>query len=175
MASFVALLRAVNVGGTGKLPMKRLVELCEQVGFTRVRTYIASGNAVFDSPLSDVQVKAALESAMLSDFGSPVPVAVRDAAALGAILRDNPFPDATPQQVMTIFLDQPTDEAMLAGVTGQSADEEVVLGRREIFVRYGAGVGVSKLRIPLAATGTARNMNTVAKLAEMLREQASTG
>ena len=50
MAAFVALLRAVNVGGTGKLPMSDLKEMCEALGFAGVRTYIASGNVVFSQP-----------------------------------------------------------------------------------------------------------------------------
>ena len=61
MTAYVALLRAVNVGGTGKLPMAELVRICEAIGFTGVRTYIASGNAVFASKASETRVKALLE------------------------------------------------------------------------------------------------------------------
>ena len=64
MAAYVALLRAVNVGGTGKLPMSDLKALCEKAGFGKVRNYIASGNVVFDSRETESQVKAALESAL---------------------------------------------------------------------------------------------------------------
>ncbi|HEY0489493.1 MAG TPA: DUF1697 domain-containing protein, partial [Telluria sp.] len=53
MTTFIALLRAVNVGGTGKLPMTELKAMCEAAGFTNVRTYIASGNVVFDSALAE--------------------------------------------------------------------------------------------------------------------------
>ena len=62
MTAFVALLRAVNVGGTGKLPMTELKAMCEELGFTGVRTYIASGNVVFASRKSETAVKAALEN-----------------------------------------------------------------------------------------------------------------
>ncbi|MGD0959984.1 MAG: hypothetical protein ABSB19_09260, partial [Methylomonas sp.] len=54
----------------------------------------------------------------------------------------------------------------LAGVKGRS-DEEISLGRREIYVYYASGIGRSKLKIPAAMSGTARNINTVAKLVEM--------
>lgn len=59
MTTYVALLRAVNVGGTGKLPMKYLKELCEKQGFAKVRTYIASGNVIFESAKRESAVKAA--------------------------------------------------------------------------------------------------------------------
>ena len=62
MTSYVALVRAVNVGGTGKLPMSDLKTMCEAIGFQTVRTYIASGNVVFRSAWSELEVKAALEA-----------------------------------------------------------------------------------------------------------------
>ena len=64
MTAFVALLRAVNVGGTGKLPMGELVRLCESAGFCSVSTYIASGNVVFSSRETEARVKARLEQAL---------------------------------------------------------------------------------------------------------------
>jgi len=83
------------------------------------------------------------------------------------ILAQNPFPGAPANRVTAIFLDDVTSPATLNGVTGRADDEELRLGRREIYVRYGAGMAASKLRIPAAREGTARNMNTVAKLATM--------
>jgi uncharacterized protein (DUF1697 family) len=59
---FIALLRAVNVGGTGKLPMGELKRLCEKAGFRKARTYIASGNVVAEGDGSGTQAKAALEA-----------------------------------------------------------------------------------------------------------------
>ena len=67
--------------------------------------------------------------------------------------------------MVAIFLDEVTSSAVLDGVVGRADDEELRLGRREIYVRYGAGMAASKLRIPAAKKGTARNMKTVAKLA----------
>jgi uncharacterized protein (DUF1697 family) len=66
MSSYIALLRAVNVGGTGKLPMTELKTMCERAGFTQVKTYIASGNVVFQSKLSEAKVKLALDAALVS-------------------------------------------------------------------------------------------------------------
>ena len=61
LIGYVALLRAVNVGGTGKLPMTMLAQMCETVGFEKVKTYIASGNVVFRSDRSEDQVRSTLE------------------------------------------------------------------------------------------------------------------
>ena len=79
MTSFIALLRAVNVGGTGKLPMSDLKEMCESAGFRCVRTYIASGNVIFESKLDETAVRKALEKRLLAYAGKPVAVMVRTA------------------------------------------------------------------------------------------------
>lgn len=163
---FIALLRAVNVGGTGKLPMAELRKLCEQCGFADVQTYIASGNVVFASALSEAKAKAALEAALEAWAGKPVGVVVRSAAEMAAVREANPFPDAAPNRVVAIFLDAPPPADALERISGQGS-EELALGAREIYVHYGDGMADSKLKIAAAKTGTARNMNTVAKLAEM--------
>jgi len=166
MIRYVALLRAVNVGGTGKLPMAGLRALCEASGFTRVETYIASGNVVFESRAAASKVKSELEARLLAYAGKPVGVVVRTALEMQAVLKANPFPDGEPNHTYAIFLSHRPPRDALDDVTGQ-CDEMVILGDREIFVRYPSGMGRSKLKIPAAKTGTARNMNTVAKLAEM--------
>lgn len=169
MGSFVALLRAVNVGGTGKLPMTELKTMCEALGFAAVRTYIASGNVVFTSRKSEAAVKSALEKSLHAYAGAPVGVIVRSAAEMAQVLADNPFPKAAPNRTVAIFLDRAPPAHALAGIRGQK-NEEVRLGRREIYVHYGDGMGTSKLIIPAAQTGTARNMNTIATLAKMATE-----
>lgn len=169
MASFVALLRAVNVGGTGKLPMSELKAMCEELGFTSVRTYIASGNVVFASRKSEAAVRAGLEKRLQAYAGKAVGVLVRSAAEMAQVAADNPFPKAEPNRTMAIFLDEAPPKDTLATVRGRK-DEEIKLGKREIYVHYGEGMGQSKLVIPAAKTGTARNMNTVATLAEMAAE-----
>jgi len=169
VAAFIALLRAVNVGGTGKLPMTELKAMCEASGFAGVRTYIASGNVVFTSRKSESAVKKALEAALESYAGKPVGVLVRSAAEMAQVLTDNPFPKMAPNRTMAVFLDRAPPADTLAGLRGQK-DEEVRLGRREIYIHYGDGMGQSKLVVPAAKAGTARNMNTVAALAKMAAE-----
>jgi uncharacterized protein (DUF1697 family) len=169
MASLIALLRAVNVGGTGKLPMSDLKTLCEELGFDNVRTYIASGNVVFTSRKSEAVVKSALEKQLEAYAGKPVGVLVRTAGEMAKILADNPFPKLAPNRTMAVFLDRAPPTDTLATIRGQK-DEKVRLGKREIYIHYGEGMGHSKLVIPAAKLGTARNMNTVAVLANMASE-----
>lgn len=166
MTSYIALLRAVNVGGTGKLAMEDLKAMCEADGFRSVRTYIASGNVVLESPLSEKAVKKKLESRLLAHAGKPVGVIVRTAKEMADVLARNPFPNAPGNRTVAIFLDSAPPANVLDTVSGR-VDEDVRVGLREIYVRYGENMGRSKLKIPAGKNGTARNMNTIAKLASM--------
>jgi len=166
VSAYVALLRAVNVGGTGKLPMATLVKMCQAAGFGQVRTYIASGNAVFSSSLKEQKVKAVLEQRLADYAGKPVGVLVRSAAEMAAVLTANPFRTAPPNRTVAIFLDAAPPPGALEAARGKQS-EQLALGKREVYVMYGDGMAHSKLVIPCAAAGTARNMNTVAKLAAM--------
>lgn len=166
MPAYIALLRAVNVTGNNKLPMAELKSMCEQLGFRKVKTYIASGNVVFLSPKSEVQVKSSLERALEVYAGKTLGVMVRTAAEMAAVSIANPFPDKPANKTLAIFLDHTPPAGALASVTNR-ASEEISFGVREIYVFYPDGVGLSRLQIPAAKTGTARNMNTVARLAEM--------
>ena len=166
MTAFVALLRAVNVGGTGKLPMTELKAFCEAEGFTKVKTYIASGNVVFEAAMTEAKVKAALEKRLADYAGKPVGVMVRTAAEMAAVLAANPFPDAPANITVAIFLDDAPPADTLDRVVAPDG-EQVRLGQREIYVYYPQGQRDTKLKLPAAKAGTARNINSVAKLAEM--------
>ena len=163
----VALLRAVNVGGTGMLPMKELQLLCTGLGLANVRTYIQSGNVVFESRLAEAVLQSKLEAALTDRMGRRVSVMVRTASELRATLDANPFPDARPAQVGVVFLSSPVSEALFAGLTCPGG-EELHGVNREVFIHYPNGMGRSKLKLPRdVADGTTRNLNTVAKLAAM--------
>lgn len=166
MTTYIALLRAVNVGGTGKLPMQDLKRLCEEQGFANVRTYIASGNVIFASGKGERAIKTTLEAALREYAGKHVGVLVRTAKEMQQVLAANPFEKLEPNRTVAVFLDEPPAKDTLGTVTG-AVTEEVRLGKREIYVYYGARMADSKLKIPAAKEGTARNMNTIAKLAEL--------
>jgi len=166
MARYAALLRAVNVGGTGKLPMAELKRMGEEAGFEAVSTYIASGNLIFRSDKSEALVRKVLEEKLAAYAGKRVAVHVRTAEELAALVKRNPFAHCPPNLVVAMLIENAPPADSLERVTGQK-EEEIALGEREIFVHYGEGQADSKLRIPAAADGTGRNMNTIAKLAEL--------
>ena len=168
MTVYVALLRAINVGGTGRLPMKDLAALCSGLGFDNVRTYIQSGNVVFESALAEPKVKARLEKALEAELGKPSAAILRSAEDLAAVVKRNPFPGAAPNQLLIVFLDEAPVKGALADarIPGR---EVMKLDGRELFIHFPDGMGSSKLRVPFAATGTGRNLNTVVKLAEMAK------
>jgi uncharacterized protein (DUF1697 family) len=111
-------------------------------------------------------VKAVLEQRLSWYAGKPVSVLVRTAKEMTDVLHANPFPDAHPNWTVAIFLDSPPAAVALDDMKGRH-QEKVCLGKREIYVCYGPGMGRSKLRIPAAEAGTARNINTIAKLVEL--------
>jgi len=169
MKAYVALLRAVNVSGTGKLPMSELKAMGEDCGFSAVRTLIASGNLLFKSEYAEPEVKQRVEQRIEKYFQKAVPVFVRSATEMAEVVDKNPFEDDKPSWVMAHFIDEQPTKAMLDGardVTG----ERMALGPRLIYVSYGEGIGKTKLKLPAVKHGTARNMNTVAKIAELLAD-----
>ncbi len=140
--------------------------MCEAAGFLKVRTYIASGNVIFETKRTEAQVKATLEKRLAEYAGKPLGVLVRTPKELIAVLAANPFPEAAPNRTVAIFLDTTPPSNALEEVKGKK-DEELSLGSREIYVHYGSGMADSKLKIPAAREGTARNMNTIAKMIEL--------
>ncbi len=166
MARYIALLRAVNVGGHGKIEMRALKELCESAGFEDVRTYIASGNVVFTSALTRTDILAALQAGLKAHTGAEVGVFLRSGTEMAGVLESNPFADKAPNKTVAIFLDGPPPADAASHVRGRK-DEEIALGASEIYVHYPAGQAGSRLVIPAAKTGTARNMNTLLKLCQM--------
>jgi uncharacterized protein (DUF1697 family) len=165
--SYVALLRAVNVGGR-QLRMTDMKSLAEQAGLGSPRTYIASGNLLFTSARPESEVKRELETAIGAHMGKPVEVMIRTAAELAEALARNPFADEPGNRVVAIFLDHAPDADALAAAKNV-AEERLALGTREIYVHFPTGQGQSKLAFPARLGGTGRNMNTVARLAELAR------
>jgi len=171
MTVFVALLRAVNVGGTGKLPMAELRALAEKEGFTDAATYIQSGNLVFRSTLSRADVQARLETALSRYFGKPQTVLLRTADELEDLCARSPFPDAAPNRILITFLSEPAPAGALEDMVAPDGEQAEILGS-EIAVHYPNGQGRSKLKLPALKPGTVRNLNTVRKLLEMARERS---
>ncbi|PKA40291.1 DUF1697 domain-containing protein [Rhizobium sullae] len=166
MPVYVALLRAVNVGGTGALPMAELKGICEGLGFEHVRTYIQSGNVVFLSDESEQAVGEKLDEALAKKFGKKPGVMIRNRNELQKIVDEAPFPDAKPNFLLVNFLPDMAPADALEQMVAPDGEEAVISGH-EIYVHYPIGSGKSKLKLPALKAGTSRNLNTVRKLAEM--------
>lgn len=167
MTAYVALLRAVNVSGTGMLPMATLRAMGEDCGFADVRTFIASGNLLFTATQPEAVVRDAIAARVAGFFGRNVPLFVRSAADMRAMVAANPFTDDKPSRVMAYFLDDEPHQAMIDEARDVGG-ERLALGPRGVYVSYGEGFAKSKLKIPKIRKGTSRNMNSVAKMADLL-------
>jgi uncharacterized protein (DUF1697 family) len=173
----IALLRAVNVGGTCKLPMADLRKLAERIGLTDVRTLIQSGNLVFDAgKRSPVASEALLEKACAAEFGLKTDIYVRTPTELDQIITGNPFGKETkdaPAFLHVLFMrEAPPAVAFKALQSKIKGRETVKAGGRHAYIFFPDGAGASKLTAAVLARhlgtpGTARNWNTVTKLAAM--------
>ncbi len=174
MARYVALLRAVNVGGRS-IPMSKLRAAAEKAGFVGVESYIQSGNLLLSSPGGQETVSARLEKVIRDTFGIGVTVIVRSAAAWKFYLK-NPFPGAESNRVVIgLSRRSPRREAAVELEAKGESGERVLLIGDALWFHYPQGQGRSKLtpaRVDKAAGSptTARNLNTVRKLADLLGE-----
>lgn len=176
MKTVAALLRAVNVGGTGKLPMADLRRVLGELGYAEPRTLLASGNAVFGAKAADAALEAALEREVAARLGVTTDILVRDHAELAATMAANPFTEMAkdrPSALLVMFLKTEPAAARVAAVAGAiKGPEQVAAGPRCLFIAYGDGMGTSKLNGAviergLGLRGTGRNWNTVGKLTEL--------
>ena len=169
MTAYVALVRAANVSGTGKLPKDDLKAMGEACGFGNARTFINSGNLLFTSELEEAEVKKRVEQRIADYFGKPVPVFVRSASEMAEAVERDPFTDDKPSRRFAHFIDERPTEAMLDEARDVQG-ERMALGPRLLYVSYGEGIGKSKLKLPAVKQGTARNMNSVGRIADLLAE-----
>jgi len=173
VTAYIALLRGVNLVGKSTLKMADLKAIADELGLGSARTYIASGNLLFLSDRSEEELRRALEKELQAHMSKDVRVMLRTADEMEAVVKANPFTDQVANQVQAFFLNESPPSNLLETVRNKADDERVAAGPREVFVAYGErGIGKSRLRIPSAEAGTARNMNTVAKLAELAREMS---
>jgi uncharacterized protein (DUF1697 family) len=171
MTAYIALLRSVNLLGNSVLKMADLRAIAQELGLASPRTFIASGNLLFTSDRGEEELRRLLEERLQAHMGRAVSVMVRTAAEMRAANLANPFPEAAGNNTLVFFMNEAPPVDFLASARNKADDERIAAGVREVYVAYGEkGIGRSRLRIPAAEAGTARNMNTVAKLAELARE-----
>jgi uncharacterized protein (DUF1697 family) len=170
VTGYVALLRGVNLVGRSTLKMADLKAIAEDLGLESPRTFIASGNLLFASGKAEEKLRAILEERLEEHMGSATRVMLRSALEMEGVVRDNPFTDSPGNNVQAFFMNDAPAAGLIESARNMD-DERIALGKREVYVAYGEkGIGRSRLRIPGAEIGTARNMNTVARLAELARE-----
>jgi uncharacterized protein (DUF1697 family) len=174
---YVALLRAVNVGGRNKVPMGPLRDLFEDLGHHDIQTYLQSGNVVFStSERRAGQVADVIEEAVAADLGVEARVLLRTRAQLEQVTTRNPFADVEddPAKVHVFFLaDRPKKAAVAALDPDRSPSDTFHVDGREVFVHFPNGSGRSKLtagwlEAQLDTPATARNWSTVTKLLELM-------
>ena len=182
---FIGLLRGINVGGRNKLAMQDLRSICESLGWKKVRTYIQSGNVVFETPRAKPgRLAEQLADALEEHMSVRLAVLVRTAVEFEAVVENNAFArrrTLDPSHVVVVFLERTPSrasrDALLASVKGR---EELHFHRRELYVYYRDGIARSKLtnaviERTLDTAATARNLNTACKLAALADAARASG
>ncbi|HTN40828.1 MAG TPA: DUF1697 domain-containing protein [Asticcacaulis sp.] len=174
---WICLFRGINVGGNNKLPMKELTKVMLAEGFTDVKTYIASGNVLFCSDLSEAALETLIGDLVETNFGFRPAVFLITLPYLEKVLAENPFRDHEHQgkaQHMFFFRAPPVkvDRDLLDSLKIDSEAYEIT---DEVMYLYAPeGIGRSKMaeKIGRAIKGdmTARNLNTVETLKDMAAE-----
>lgn len=171
---YVALLRGINVGRAHQVDMPRLRELLTQRGHSGVRTHLRSGNVVLDSSLDEPELAADLAGAIEAEFGFAVPVVVRTGEEIAAVVAGDPFATLATdpaRYLVTFFPGPPAPDRVDALPPVEGGGEYLVRGR-ELYLWLPDGIANTPLAAwkwdtLLGVTGTGRNWNTVAKLAEL--------
>ncbi|MBV8257961.1 MAG: DUF1697 domain-containing protein [Actinobacteria bacterium] len=171
MTTWVALLRAVNLGPTNKVPMAQLRTALAREGFAEVRTYIASGNVLLASDEPRESLARRLEELIAAEFGVTTPAIMRTADELAAVLAAHPFADSE-RSYVSFLASEPAPEAVEALHTGDWGDERAAVVGSEAYLSFPAGIGRAQLSGPrleriLGVAGTVRNWRTVTALAEL--------
>ena len=172
---WVALLRAVNLGARNKVPMAELRARLEAAGFEGVRTYIASGNVIFDGPGGRAAVAHRLEQRIADEFGVDTTAIVRRPEELAAVVEGHPFGADTALSHVVFLARKPGAEAAKRLAAADHSPDQAVLVGMDVYLRYPAGVQGSRLSAArlerlLEVRATHRNWRTVAKLAELAAE-----
>ena len=174
---FIVLFR--GVGGKTQLPTAPLREALAEAGFGNVVTYIATGNVVLSSPMASNEVKAAIAAIAEEQFGFTKAVMVLTVPEWAHLIARNPFPEAVnePTRLHAFALEAEPSRAAAAALTAKAtAAERVVVDGKVLYLHTPEGFGTSKLPPlidkTLGVASTARNWNTVIKLADLASQAA---
>ncbi len=177
MKKFVALFRGINVGGRNKLPMRELAEILEELGLKSTKTYIQSGNVVFQSEAQNIEdISGRITNAIYDSHGFSTKVFILQLEALENAISSNPFPEAEnmPKALHLYFLSSEPKNPDIETLEMLKLDSERYKIVDKVFYLYAPdGIGRSKLAAraekALGVTVTARNWRTVSKISEIAR------
>ncbi len=173
----LALLRGINVGGKNMLPMKDLAQMFSAAGSSNVRTYIQSGNVIFEASSGAPKIVEVVTTQIEKRYGYRVPMVLRSSAQLIKTIRGNPFlPKVEDHRWLHVYFlaDPPNARAVASLDAARSAPDAFHVLGQEIYLHVPNGMGRTKLTnayfdSKLSTTSTARNWATVLKLAEMMQ------
>jgi uncharacterized protein (DUF1697 family) len=177
LATYVALLRGVNVGGKNMLPMKELGEIFTAAGCAAVRTFIQSGNVVFRAaPSLAARLPRSIPTRIEERFGHKPPVILRSAEQLSATVRANPFLQAGAEEQMlhVLFLaDEPAPELVQKLDPARSPPDTFAVRGQDVYLCLPNGAARTKLTnayfdSKLSTISTGRNWRTVLKLRDLM-------
>ncbi|WP_405173569.1 DUF1697 domain-containing protein [Paenibacillus sp. FSL H8-0260] len=174
MTTYIALLRGINVGGNKIIKMLDLKAMFQALGFANVRTYIQSGNVVFESDEGSVSLlSGVIERQIHEVFEFEVSVIIRTLAEMENVIANDPFQLSEPEEFkrwyVTFLPAEPSAEALDKLRTYENGPDKVRFVGREMYILYEVSVSQSSLfKVPfdkiLGMPVTARNWNTVNKL-----------
>lgn len=181
MYRYIALLRGINVGASGRIRMDALKRLMESAGFSRVVTYIQSGNVLFDSPLSETDAKETIERTLKDNANITTTAELRNTEEFFGIIRNCPFSQTEIEEAQAankegesfyvcLLPQAPSEQTLSQLVNAPAQDDRFIISGRTIYLLLRRSIRTSKLALRLQRLFpdmTARNWNTMKKLNEL--------
>jgi uncharacterized protein (DUF1697 family) len=181
MNTYISLLRGINVSGHKMIKMEDLINLYKSLKFENVRTYVQSGNVIFNTSARDQEkILKKLETNIESRFGFPVKVIIRTHGELYQVIKKNPFIKRTGIDISKLYIsflsDKPAAGLIKDIKLNKNETEEYQIIGKEVYLYLPEGYGNTKLQIgifekKLNVIATARNWKTVNTLYEFSNEK----
>lgn len=176
MTIYIAFLRGINVGGQKIIKMEKLKDIFESLQFQNVKTYIQSGNVIFESTEESTDILCKMETELEHILGDKVTCIIRTVDELEEVIKQNPFSTSEDieKQYVTFLDRKPTAEAAARLMSYKNDVDDFYVINREVFLLCGKGYGKTKfsnhfLESKLDVLATTRNWKTVNKILNMIR------